>query len=276
MDGLTFGGLDIASPAISAVDLSGLLHVPERVGENVPVPGRHGTVRAPGKTYGGRLAPFEVQITGRRPDGTRAPDPDVQLAENLRALGRVLALDAAPLVHTFGDGTSRQVLAECRAAVSAERGRSGHIVKGRLVFESHEAFWRAQAPTTAGPFTLAHNGVRLLAEFALSDAPIDDAVLTFGPGPAPTLVDVGTGAWVAYDAVIPAGRTLVLDVATHHGYGTGGLVFDRRLLRTSSSGGRWLVLTPTATAAPSVRLTHSGGAATMPVTVSARQAQVFG
>lgn len=276
MDGLSFAGLDLNTRAISFVDLSGALALPERRGENVAVEGRHGMVRAARKKYGGRIAPFEFLVTARTPAGELPADLDAQFAANLRALGAALAVDVAPLVHTLPDGTARQVLAEARAAVTPERGRSGRLVRVRVPFESHEAFWRALTPTTAGPYPLAAGATRLLTEFALSDAPIDDPVLTFGPGPAPTLTDVGSGVFVAYDAPIGAGQTLVLDCAEWRGYGTGGLTFDRTKLRTTPGEGRWFGLDPVRGSAPTIRLDHAGGATTMPVTVSARQAAMFG
>lgn len=275
-EGLTYAGLDLATPAISAVDLSGVLALPERRGENVPVHGRHGMVRAARKKYGGRVAPFEFLVSGRTAAGVVPVAPRVQLHANLRELGAVLALDAGWLVHSLPDGTQRRVLAECRAAVSATRKPVGTLVRLNAAFESHEAFWRALTPTTAGVLQLAAGEERELAEFAASDAPIDDPVLTFGPGPAPTLTDVASGVFVAYDAPIGAGQTLVLDCAEWRGYGTGGLTFDRTRLRTTPGEGRWFGLDPVRGTAPTIRLDYNGGPSTMPVTVSARQSWMFG
>jgi hypothetical protein len=274
VEGLSFAGLDLGTRAISFVDLDGPLALPERRGENVAVEGRHGMVRAARKKYGGRVAPVELLVTGRTAAGVLPADPRAQLDANLRELGAALAVDVAPLVHTLSSGVQRQVLAECRAAVTPTRGRAGTLVRVKAVFESHEAFWRALTPTVAS-FSLAAGASRLLAEFAPSDAPIDDPVLTFGPGPAPTLRVPATGLFVAYDAPIGAGQTLVLDCAEWDGSGTGGLVFDRTKLRTTPGEGRWFGLDPVRGSAPTVRLDFNGGG-TMPVTISARQSWMFG
>lgn len=275
-DGLTFGGLDLNTRAIGFVDLSGVLALPERRGENVPVEARHGTVRAARKKYGGRIAPFEFLVTGRTPAGLLPADPGAQFTANLHELGAALAQDAALLVHTLPDATARQVLAECRAAVTPERARAGTLARVRAAFESHEAFWRALTATTVGPVPLAAAGTRLLSEFAGSDAPIDDPVVTFGPGTNPVLTDTATGVFVAYDAVIGAGETLVLDCADWTGTGTGGLTFDRTKLRHTAGEGRWFGLDPVRGGAPTVRLDHNGGATPMDVTIAARQAWMFG
>ncbi len=276
LDRLAFAGLDLTSPAISALDLSGTLAIPERRGENVPVEGRHGTVRAARKKYGGRIAPFQFIVRGRTAAGVWPADPMAQLEANLRELGAVLALDSGALVHTMVDGSQRRVLAECRASVEGERPTRGATITVPAVFESHEAFWRALAVTTVGPFGLASGATRLLTEFAPSDAPVDDPVLTFGPGTNPLLTDIATGVFVAYDATIPAGQGLVLNCADWTAVGTGGLVFDRTRLRTTPGEGRWFGLDPVRGAAPTVRLNHNGGATPMNVTISARQAWMFG
>lgn len=275
-DGLTFAGLDLNTRAIGFVDLSGALALPERRGDNVAVEGRHGTVRASRKKYGGRIAPFELLVTARTPAGALPANLDAQLDTNLRELGAALASDVAPLVHTLPDGTARQVQAECRAAVTPERGKAGRLVRVKVAFESHEAFWRALTPTTTGAVPLAAGGTQLLTGFALSDAPIDDPIVTFGPGTNPVLTDTGSGVFVAYDATIGAGQTLVLDCADWAGTGTGGLTFDRTLLRTTPGEGRWFGLDPVRGTAPTIRLDHNGGATPMNVTISARQSWMFG
>lgn len=273
--GLSFAGLNLATPAITAVDMSGALNVPDRDGENVPVPGRHGTARAPRKKYGGRMAPFDLLIRGRTAAGAVPADPVAQIDANLRELGAVLALDSGLLVQTLADGTQRQILAECRASIKGKREKVGSLAVVPVVFESHESFWRALTATTAGPFALTTGSTRLMTEFAVSDAPIDDPIVTFGPGFNPTLTDPATNVFVAYDATIAAGQSIVLDCSTWLGSGTGGLVFDRTKLRVTPGEGRWFSLDPVRGSAPTVRLTHTGGG-TMNVTLSARQAQVFG
>lgn len=276
LDRLAFAGLDLTSPAISALDLSGTLAIPERRGENVPVEGRHGMVRAARKKYGGRIAPFQLIVRGRTAAGVWPADPMAQLELNLRELGAVLALDSGALVHTMVDGAQRRIVAECRASVEGERPTRGATVTIPAAFESHEAFWRALTATSVGPVSLANGATRLLTEFALSDGPIDDPVVTFGPGTNPVLTDVATGVFVAYDAAVGAGQTLILNCADWTATGTGGLTFDRTKLRTTPGEGRWFGLDPVRGSAPTVRLNHNGGATPMNVTISARQSWMFG
>ncbi len=273
-DGLAYAGLSLAGPALTARDLSGLLAVPERIGENVPRPGSHGTVRAARKRYGGRTAPFEIVVRGYDPitGAANVADPAGQVQANLDLLGRVLSLDAAPLVHTMGDDV-RQVQAEARAAVEADRHKSGMMATVKVAFESTDAFWRDVTPTAATT-SINSGGTAQLAELDGGTAPIDDPIVTFGPGGPVVLTDVTSGLWLAYDAVIGAGQTLTLDCAEWSGVGGGGLVFDRTKLRTTPGVGRWLELTPDI-GGPTIRLDHDSAGA-MDVTVTARKAWLFG
>jgi hypothetical protein len=271
-DGLAYAGLNLAGPALTARDLSGLLSLPERRGENVPVPGRHGTVRAQRKRYGGLVAPFEILVRGYRLDGTaNVEDPAGQVAANLDVLGRVLALDAGLLVHTLPDESTRSVVAEARAAVDATRDRSGMLATVKVAFESASAFWRADEDTVA-TVTLPSGGSAQLGEFDGCTAPIDDAVVTFGPGANPRL-DAGDG-FIAYDATIPSGATVTIDCGAYDVRTTGALTRDRTKLRTTPGAGTWLELAAEV-GGPTVQLTHAGGSP-MNITVAARKAWVFG
>lgn len=275
-EGLSYAGVSLAGPALTARDLSGTLATPERRGENVPVPGRHGTVRAARKRYGGRTAPFEILVRGYTLDGVAAATTEQAAAyvtANLDILARLLALDEAPLVHTMGDATQRQVMAEARAAVEGDRHKSGVYAVVKVAFESSSAFWRGVDPVAAVA-ELTSGGTAQLAELDGCTAPIDDPVIVLGPGTNPVVTDVASGLFLAYDAVIGVGQTLTVDCAEWELRGTGGLVPDRTKLRTTPGVGSWLELSPSI-GGPLVQLEHPSGGA-MSISVTARRAWLFG
>lgn len=279
-EGLTLGGLDVMNRAIGARDLSGVLTVPERRGDDVEIPGRNGVVRTPRKTYGARRAVFEFVVTGRRPDGTLPTDPGRQFYANLSALAEVLAQDQAPLVHSasWWPDAPRQIDVEALSGIDPTRWRGGTSATLPIAFSAPEAFWRAAAPTDVA-FALPAGGTRELVEFATSDAPIDDPLLTIGPSTNPVLTQTESGLFVAYDLEIPAGGVLRLDCATWDPYGSTGFTFDRRRLRTPdvpAAPARWFGVDPVVGAPPTVRLDHNGGTALVDVTISARQSWLFG
>lgn len=272
---LWLGGVDVADLAIRAIDLSGTLTVPDRRGGNAEAEGRHGSIHTPRKKYTGRRAVFEFWLRGTLPDGTVPADPKATFYDNLHRFAQLLAQDRTPMVHQLPDGTRREILVEVVTAVEPTRYKTGDLGKVSVAFDAAEAFWHAQAVTTVA-FPLAAGATRTLTEFAASDAPIDDALLTFGPGTNPVLTQTQTGIALAYDAAIASGRTVVLDCGAWSGAGTGGLVFDRTKLRTPPDDGRWFALDPVIGGAPTVRLDHNGGATPMTCTIAARQKWLFG
>lgn len=271
---LWLGGLDVATKAIKAVDLSGCLNVPEKRGENLTVDGRNGAIRVGRKKYNGRQAPFEFQVHGLLPDGTVPADPQTQLYVNLRSLGQVLSQDLLPMVHQLPDGSMREIPVEVAVALEPERARTGDFLTVGIAFDSASAFWRGQDDTTAA-FSLADDGEYELAEFTSSEAPIDDSVVTIGASNNPLVTDVVSGTFLAYDDVIGAGQALTVDCGTGRITATGGLVPDRTKLRTHPEDGRWLALSPAIGGPPTVRLNETGGN-TVPLTVTGRQSWVFG
>jgi hypothetical protein len=275
--GLSYAGVSLAGPALTARDLSGTLKIPERRGENVPVPGRHGAVRAERKRYGALTAPFEILVRGYDLTTGAAATTTEQAAAyvdaNLDILARLLALDEAPLVHTMDDDTQRQVVAEARAAVEGERHPSGVYAVVKVAFESASAFWRGVDPVAAVA-ELSSGATAQLAELDGSTAPIDDPVITLGPGTNPVVTDVASGLWLAYDATIGSGQTLTVDCAEWELRGTGGLVPDRTKLRTTPGVGTWLELSPSI-GGPTVQLEHPSGGA-MSISVTARRSWLFG
>lgn len=272
---LWLGGIDVATFAIRAIDLSGLLSVPEKRGENTPAEGRHGSFRTRRKKYNGRESVVEFYIRGALADGTVPEDPKSQFYENLHTLGQILSQDSFPMVHQLPDGSRREIEVEVLAAVAPERWKHGDLAKVAVAFTSHEAFWRSQDIVTAS-YSLANQGTTTLSAWAASDAPVDDVVITFHPGPGPDLYQPESGLFIAYDAVIPAGQTLIADCARKRLHGTGGLVPDRRLLRTHEEDGRWWSIEPLIGGVPTVRLEHGGGETPMQVDIAGPQRWIFG
>jgi len=274
VEGLTIGGVNVSTYAVRVIDLSGLLRVPERRGENLPMPGRHGNLRVPRKRYNGREMALEFWIRGAQPDGTVPANPKAQFYTNLRTLGQIIGQDLVTLVHTLPDGTTRRIDAEALTAVDAMRYKAGDLGKVSVAFTSAAAFWEASAPTTIGPFSLTAGGTRQLTELADCDAPIDDATITFGPATNPVLTCVGSGSFLAYDELIASGRSVALDASAWSGVGAGGLTYDRAKVRSDPRDGGWFCLDP-APGGPTVRLDHTGGGSA-PVTITARKKWLFG
>lgn len=267
VEGLTWAGVDVATWAVHAIDLSGLLAIPARRGGNVVVAGRDGAVRVPRKVYGPREFVVEFWVRGCLPDGT-VPDAgqNATFYESMGLLASLCVQDVATMVHTLPDGRQRTLDVEVINAVDPQRWLAGMLGRVRVAFSSASAWWRGLEPVTVSA-DLPTGGTVTLDELADSNGRIDDAWLTFGAGVNPTLTDPRTGAFIGYDDAIGSGQTLSL--GAYEWATTGGLVFDRRLLRRDRRQGAWFVIDPVPGAgAPELRLDHTGSG-TMPVTIEA-------
>lgn len=119
-------------------------------------------------------------------------------------------------------------------------------------------FWSAVDPITVStPDEGVASGTSVpLGALADGEAPIADAVLTFGAGNNPTLIQ--GGMFFAYDGIVPAGSTLVVDVANWQvGYGVGAPWAPVESQVRYNPGPAWFELDPTA--ARAVTLNHTGG-----------------
>lgn len=275
LEGLTWAGIGVASFAVHAVDVSGLLTVPARVGENIPVYGAHGARRVPRKKFGPRRFVLEFLVRGVDQLGRVPPSGmNSQFYTNLDVLMSLVGLDEAVLAHTLPDGTTRQLGVEVVAEVDPRRYLAGSLGRVPVAFEAAHPFWADTAVTTVGPLTLANNATRELTELAGCSAPMDDGLVTLGPGPNPRLVVEGSGYHLAYRKVIPAGQGIRFDGATYSYEGVGGLVPDWTAIENGPDAA-WLSLEcGPGGAAPVIRMHTSGGSAQ--VTLAYRRKWLIG
>lgn len=273
-EGLTWAGVDVASWALRVRDLSGLLAIPGRRGENVAVAGRDGTIRTPRKTYLGREFVLEFLIRGADADGlVPSGGAAEQFYRNADLLAQLCAQDVATLAHTLPDGTVRQLEVEVLNTVEPDRYKAGSLAVAKVALTSASAWWRAAAATVI-TFSLADNGTRQLVELEGMSGRIDDALVTFAnSGNNPTLTQVETGIGIGYDEVFSSGKSMRL--GDYSWLAGGGLVFARTKLRTSPLVGSWWVLDPVPDGVPTVQLDLTGGGP-MTITISARQSWGMG
>ena len=274
MEGLTWAGIDVASWAIRARDLSGMLALPGRRGEDIPVAGRDGFIRQERKPYNGRDFVIEYLIRGAAADGTvPAAGMNAQFYANMDLLAQLCVQDVAPMVHTLpGEPTVERLLpVEVLNPIEPSRWLAGMTATVKIAYVSAAAWWRSVAPITA-TFTLAGGAQRALTEFDGMSGRVDDALVTFGVGTStgnnPLLTQVETGVGIGYNASFGAADRITLG---DYSWTTAGAVtFDRTALVKDPRIGPWWVLDPVPGAVPTVRLDLTG-AGPMQITVSARQ-----
>lgn len=274
---LRWGGVDVDTWAVSARDLSGMLTMPGRRGENTAVAGRDGRVRTPRKPYDGREFVLEFILDGANPDGSiSTAGQNRAFYDSVDLITALCALDVAPLEHQLPSGEWRALPVEIMESFEPERELHGGHGRVAVPFVSHESWWRGLTPA-ATTFTLAAGATAPLPVFAGSTGRISDATVEFGVGNStgnnPLLTVVATGIGVGYNRSFLAADGLILGDYTHT---ETGFPFDRRALVTDPRIGPWWQLDCGLPGIPPVvRLDLTGGGP-MTVTVTARPSWAVG
>lgn len=266
-ESLTVNGISLATRSVMLTNTSGLMTAPGRRGENIQVPGRHGRIPTRSKRYEQGELVLDLWVDGVLADGT-IPGGSTALRQfELRRdeILRAFHADTVVVDFTPDSGVTRRALCEVVDVMDFSRVGAEPLARVSVALVVPGAFWFELTDQTHTA-TLANGGSTSATPFAGATAPMDELVLTFGPGNNPEL---GQGAvFFAYDGVIGAGQTLAVNTATWTASGTGGLVVDYSKLRHGGSP-RWFEMTPD-DPAPTLSLIHTGGSP-MQVTVVGRR-----
>lgn len=261
---ITANGVDLRTILRNVESLSGALRAPARRGSNIVVPGRHGALKTQRKRYDVGELILPMWVKGANPDGTVGTE-DTQLTrfyEQIDLLTQLFHSDTVVIDHTLPDGSVRRAVCELLEPLEWERNPASPLF-GRVsvALTIPGAFWSDTTNRTQTVSLTTGQSVTL-SQFAGATAPMDELMVTFGPGNNPELGQ--GGIFVAYDGIIAAGRTLVVNTTTWTLTGTGGLVVDYSKLRHGGEA-RWFTLHPQS-GGPEVALLHTGGGS-MQVTI---------
>jgi hypothetical protein len=261
-------GLDLRTVARNVESLSGLLTSPPRRGSNIEVPGRHGSIPTANKRYAEGEVVLPLWIKGVDEFGV-VGNRDQQLTNfyaNLDAVLQTFSAETVIIDHELAAGSTRRALCQLAEPIAFSRDPASPLFgRASIALTIPGAFWTETADRTHTA-SLATGMGTSATPFAGATAPMDELVITFGPGNNPEL---GQGeVFLAYDGVIGSGRTLVVNTSTWTAAGTGGLVVDYSKLRHGGSP-RWFEIRPE-DPAPTLQLSHTGGGS-MSVTVTGKR-----
>jgi hypothetical protein len=270
-EALTINGVSLASYAFMASDISGLMTVPERRGDNVVVPNRHGRIKTIGKRFDANEVTLPFWIVGADPEtGALPTEPEELLAFFTRRDEFLNLLYANPALMQFTrpDGHVVQAQVEVLDILDFTRRFAEPVARVNVAFEITGAFWEdadSVSQAVDGP-----TGTEVaLTEFAGATAPMSDLVITvFGPCNNP-MFSHGE-RWVKYNGVVDAGRQLQIDTGSWIvGPGTGSIWAPD--IRNVDQGrpGPWFEIDP-ATVPYSVTFTHDTGVSAS-ATISGRR-----
>lgn len=244
---------------------------PEWRDRDLEIPGAHGVVdyganpSGPRRSFGPGMFTLSGTVLGVDPatgaftHGETFATYLARVSDLMRMFyARTLVIDAVR-----PDGTTRRAEGKLLGSLAPSR-EPGDPWFGRwkVTIRIPGAFWEAVNPVTAAtPAGGVATGTAIpLGGLAQCEAPIADAVLTFGAGNNPSLIQ--GGMFIAYDGVIPAGSYLIADIAGPNrggpqlGYsGTPWSPVEANV--RYNPGPAWFELDPTGASA--VTLTHTGG-----------------
>jgi hypothetical protein len=267
VDTYLVNGVDLNAPGWWLEVAEGLQDGPELRGDDVVVPSQHGAFdphadpSAPRRRYGPGRITFRMGLLGIDPVTGLAPLDEDDLSEYFARLGELQRLfNARQLVidHPRPDGT-RRAIARLATPLRPVREPSSPWF-GRLTAECTipSTFWTDLAGeiTIETPPDGVPSGTFLDLSPLACDGQITDAVLRFGPGNNPALIQ--GGSFFAYNGVIGAGRELLVNTGTWDAIaGAGSLWQPDDTLVEYGPGPTWLELDPTAVPLQ-VAFTHTG------------------
>jgi hypothetical protein len=213
-EALTFNGLSVDSYAYMIPDISGIMRVPERRGENVAVPGRHGRIRTAGKRFDSNEIVLPFWIVGADPDTGRLPPAEELDAfwANRDALLKILYAENLLIQYTRPNGHTVQTQAEVADVLDFTRRYADPLAQVSVALELLDAFWE-DADSVSQVLTGPTDTVFALTEFAAATAPMSDLQITLhGPVNNPQLQH--GERWVKFNGALVTGQELRLDTGS--------------------------------------------------------------
>jgi hypothetical protein len=271
-EALTINGVSLDSYAFMASDISGLMTVPERRGDDVVVPNRHGRIRTIGKRFDANEVVIPLWIVGADPVTGALPTVAAELNAFFARrdqLLRLLYADPMVLAYTRPDGHVVQARGEVADVLDFTRRYAAPVAQVSVAIRLLDAFWE-DANSVAEVITGASGVESNLEAFQGATAPMSRLLINVA-GPCNNPMLAHGDRWVRYNGVVPANRQLQLDTETWQlGPGSGGIwSFDIRNVEQGRPG-PWFELDP-ATVPFSVVFTHTTGSPAT-VTISGRRA----
>lgn len=264
--------LDTAAVGISVDE--GLQSTPESREVDVVVPGMHGELdigsdpTAPRRSAGAGQITFSGWVKGVDPvTGLWAGGDSLDLY--FRRVDELLKLfRARQLVvdHVRPDGVRRAYGRLLGSIAPARERASPAFGRWKAVVKIPGAFWSATQDVTIEQ-TVASGGAVPLGGLGVGNAPITDALINYGPGNNPMLIQGGT--YLAYDGVIASGRELAINTDPAQpevGPGLGAVWTPTDGAIRYGPNSTWFEIDPTA---GDLTLSHTGGGS-MRVRVTAR------
>jgi hypothetical protein len=281
---LAANGIILNTLAKNIESLTGRLKVPKLRTENIPVPGRHGSLHSRRKYYEESEFHLPMWVRGCDDNGL-VTSGRAQFMANVDTLTRIFRPGDGliELVHTLPDSTARRAMCEVIEAIdfSLISGSGGMPVgKFAVALKVPSVFWEDATPTSVDLLPTQNGPVAYLDGMT---APIEDSVWTItGPATNTRVEALYNGApltipsWFQYAGTIPAGQGLIVNCSTWTLTGVGGFVPDYSAF-THSGRSVWITIVPSPIGqAPGVKITASSTTSATKMNLAARRKYLVG
>lgn len=211
-----FGGIDLTTRAWTVTEVPGGIGVPAKKGGNINVPYAYGD-RHRTKTFGPRIVPLALLVTGRDPITGMVPAGKTELdtlMENIDYLSGILTTRTqATLRRVMPDGaTIREAMAEIINEVKLVRPqpRPIKVAQGVIDFYLADPFFYGLTRTSettdidSNPETWTHTNPGTAPAIKME-------IRLTGPLDAPKLTNATNGIWVQYNGAINSGEVVTID-----------------------------------------------------------------
>lgn len=212
----TVNGTELSTLAWNVQNRSGRWKVPNKLGENPRLPGVHGALYVPGKTFDENVLTLTMWAVGSNSDGTfpASPSRAVQCRNNLEALMTLFTSSGGllSLKQYEEDGvTYREALGEVTAAIDVESMAGGTRAEFAVEIKVPSTFWFDSAAINQTLSVTSADQTLTFTSFNGS-APLVNANFELtGAAASPRLSDPTTGQWVQHTGAIPAAQKWIVD-----------------------------------------------------------------
>jgi len=255
---LLVNGVDLGSYTYMTTDVSSLLSVAARRGEDVVVAGRHGQIRRGGRCFDAGEIVLPMWVVGANPDGS-IPSGGMEQGFFRRKdqLLQLFYADEVVLAFRRPDGLELSTRATVAEVMDFTRRHAEPLAAVSVALTLPDAFWTDTQDVSQSITGVTGTSAELTA-FAGSTAPIADARITFhGPVSNPQLT-IGD-RWVRFNGLVAAGRQLVLECGHWRATSGAGPAWDPSEIQVyREPGPAWLEI-PASYTPLTALFSHSGG-----------------
>ena len=256
---ITVNGTSLDRLVSNVESLAGLLRTPQRRGESILVPGRHGRLSRADRPYDQGQIVLPMWVVGADAASGATLSGDAGVTAFYARVDELIGLfcrSSVTIDHTLPSGQVRRAVCELAEEPLDFTRQLGSPLFGRVsvALSIPDGCWFEPTTRTSGPYAVPTNGTVTLSEFTGATAPMADLTVTFtGPLNNPQLT-AANGSFVAYDGLVTAGQSLVIDTGLEEAK-LNGVHIDYTKLRYRAP--RWFEVDPTA--GLTVSLVHTSG-----------------